>query len=116
MFLPLVFVAALFVGNKTAAQSPPAAVAQVPEKADDEAVHKQMEDLIKSVEVNLHKIDSALYSAAAGRKFKEPVAESGMSGLLQQAEADGEGAQRDMLHVLELAASHMHKSKSGAGT
>ncbi len=116
MFLPLVFAVALFAGKQNAAQSPQAAVAQVPEQGSDEAVHKQMEDLIKSVEVNLHKVDTALYAAAAGRKFKEPVAESGISSLIQQAEADGQGAQRDMLRILELAASHVHKSGPGAGT
>ena len=116
MFLPLVFAIALFAGNQDPAQSSPAAVAQVPSKDSDEAVHKQMEDLIKSVEVNLHRVDAALYAAAAGRKFKEPVSESGMSSLIQQAEADGQGAQRDMLRILELAAKHVHKSGPGAGT
>lgn len=115
MILPLMFTLACFAGDGSSAPAPQLPPVPPAGEPTDEQVHKQMEDLIQTVELNLHKIDRSLYAAAAGQKFQGPVIDSGMGSLLQQAEADGQGVQRDIAKVLELAASHVHHPPSGSG-
>lgn len=108
----LVLGLALFAGNGTAVQQSPSG--QSPVAGDpDEQEHQQMMELVKTVELNLRKIDTNLYAASAGRGDKPSATDSGIARLIQQAKEDGEGVQRDIARILELAANHVHK---GNGT
>src|ERR1700741_2649183 len=88
------------------------AVIQTP--GDDEAIHAQMEALIGKVELDLHRIDGDLFTAATGRGPTK-AEQSGLSELLKKVQADAHQTQSDMQKILELAKSHAHESNCKSG-
>jgi len=87
----------------------PAAPQQVPPPQDHEAIHREMDELFKQIELRQRAIDRQLYGASAGEKLVKPVTDSGILSLIQKSRDDTLQVQRDMQRILELAASHTHK-------
>jgi len=91
-------------------QSPPVPEQAPPHEKDHEAIHREMEQLIMQVEVHQHAIDRMLNQASTGRAAVKPVAESGIGDLLQKAHQQGVENERDIQHIFELAADHVHQA------
>jgi hypothetical protein len=80
---------------------------------EDAAIHREMEELIVQVELRQRAIDRMLGQAATGRAAVKEIGGPSIGDLVKQAHDHGVQDQRDIVRILELAASHVHK---GNGT
>ncbi len=90
------------------AQNPIAPSQEPPLPTDDAAIHREMDELFKQVELRQHAIDRMLYDASTGHSIAKPIADSGIGTLVKQADDSGHADVRDIQRILDLAASHSH--------
>jgi hypothetical protein len=85
--------------------------AQTPQPAPEDhgAIHEEMNQLFKSVELRQRAIDRLLFDAGAGKVPKAPIAGSGIDKLLEHAREGSTEVKRDIDRILELARSHTHE-------
>jgi hypothetical protein len=91
----------------------PAPSQEPPIPTDHDAIHREMEEMFKQVELRQREIDRMLYDASAGKKALQPITESGIGGLVPQARDRSAAAESGMRRILKLAKSHTHQ---GGGT
>ena len=83
---------------------------QPPIPHDHEAIHREMDELFKQIELRQRAMDRMLYDASAGEKLAQRTAGSGIGELIHRTRDHGRDVQRDIQRILDLAASHTHQS------
>jgi hypothetical protein len=88
----------------------PAPAPQVQTQSDDHAaIHREMGELFKAIELRQKAIDRLLYDTGAGHVPAEPSVAAGVGQSLAKAKDGSRQVTRDIDRILELAASHTHQ-------
>jgi hypothetical protein len=87
----------------------PAPQAQA-QSEDHAAIHREMIELFKAIDLRQRAIDRLLYDAGAGHVPAEQSVAAGIGASLAKAKDGSQQVTRDIDRSLELAASHTHQS------
>jgi hypothetical protein len=77
-------------------------------------LHEQMVQLFAQVERRMKRLSITLFDASAGDPLTEPVEESGIGTLVEQARTEGRQVCEDIDKILEIAKRHAHPSSGGS--